>query len=164
MNIARRRIPAALLTLTGLFAGAFAHKTIAQSVARRREIVVKVPIAGTLTTPTEDIRLKGEARINSSSFSDSELDEPPGVVLLIDLRSVEGIGAISQARYRTEGQSRFLRELRPTDLLELTFVLAPQKTDATSSVVSVRAIFELTFNVDQGQLLAATASFSTPEH
>lgn len=163
MNIARRHLPLALLGLAGLVAGAVSTRAWGLILFARRADQLLVRIAGTLSTETEDISLKGIARIKSTSFSDPDLAGPPGVSLLIDLINVVGVGLKSNTRYFAHGENRVVRELRDTDLVELTFPITPLNVSPTSAAIPVLAIFQLTFDVDQGQLTTATASFSTLE-
>lgn len=162
MNIARRRIPAALLAFAGLLTSVVSGSTTTRPLFSRRAAQRIVPIAGTLVGETEDIDLKGLARINSTTFSDPDLGGPPGVVLLIDFIAVIGVGRKSHTAYFAHGENRVVRELRATDLVELTFPITPLKVSAIKTAVPVLASFQLTFDIDQGQLRAATASLSTP--
>lgn len=163
MNIARRRIPAALLAFAGLLTSVVSGSTTARPrFFPRRAAQRIVPIVGTLVGETEDIDLKGLARINSTTFSDPDLGGPPGVVLLIDFIAVIGVGRKSHTAYFAHGENRVVRELRATDLVELTFPITPLKASAIKTAVPVLASFQLTFDIDQGQLRAATASLSTP--
>ncbi|MCO6057832.1 hypothetical protein NG726_14280 [Pseudomonas sp. MOB-449] len=162
MNIVRRQIPAALLTLAGLVAALVSRAAAALPVFQRRADQLIVPIAGTLETPVEDISLKGMARIRSTSFSDPDLNGAPGVILLIDFLNVLGEGLTSHTRFIAHGENRVVRVLRETDEVELTFPITPVNANATITARPVLATFELEFNVDQGQLMAASASFSTP--
>ncbi len=162
MNITLRRIPPALLAFAGILASLVSSSAAADPRFSRRADTLVVPIAGTLEGETEDIALKGQARINSTSFSDPDLGGAPGVILLIDLLSVVGVGLQSRTRYFAHGENRVVRELRSTDLVELTFPITPVNGDPTKTALPVLASFQLTFDVDQGQLRAASARFSTP--
>ncbi|AYC32052.1 hypothetical protein D3880_06500 [Pseudomonas cavernae] len=162
MNIAQRRILPALLAFVGLLASLVSSGAAAVPLFSRRAAQLIVPIAGTLAGETEDIALKGRARINSTTFSDPDLGGEPGVVLLIDLIAVIGVGLQSRTRYFAHGENRVVRALRSTDLVELTFPITPVNVSAIKTAMPVLASFQLSFDVDQGQLLAASASFSSP--
>ncbi|MCY1278608.1 hypothetical protein D9M68_366000 [compost metagenome] len=162
MNIARRQIPLFLLGFGGLLASAVSGSSAALTLFPRRPAQLIVPIAGTLVGETEDIVLKGLARINSTTFSDPDLDGPPGVILLIDLIAVVGIGLKSRTTYFAHGENRVVRELRSTDLVELTFPITPLNASATRTAVPVLASFQLSFDVNQGVLRKAKASLSSP--
>ncbi|AOE85393.1 hypothetical protein [Pseudomonas sp. TCU-HL1] len=163
MNIARRQIPAALLTFAGLVAALVSRSAAALPVFQRRADQLIVSIDGTLETPAEDISLKGMARIRSTSFSDPDLNGAPGVILLIDFLNVLGVGLTSRTRFFAHGENRVVRVLRQTDEVELTFPITPVNAKATITALPVLATFELEFDIDQGQLTAASAFFSTPE-
>ncbi|NWL76107.1 hypothetical protein DM872_04505 [Pseudomonas taiwanensis] len=163
MNIDRRHLPAALLTFVGLVAATASGIANALPLFKRRADQLVIPIAGTLTTATEDISLKGTARIRSTEFSDPDFNGPPGAILFIDFLNVVGAGLTSKTRFFAHGENRVVRELRPTDVVELTFLITPVNAKATVAAIPVLATFQLTFNVDQGQLTAATGSFSTPD-
>lgn len=162
MNITHGRIPPSLLAFVGLLASVISSSAAAVPIFQRRAAVMTVPIAGILTGKTEDISLNGVARINSTTFSDPDLGGQPGVVLLIDFLNVTGIGLQTRTRYFAHGENRVVRELRPTDVVEVVFPISPGNAARTKATESVLATFQLTFDVDQGQLKAATASFSTP--
>ncbi|WP_044872349.1 hypothetical protein [Pseudomonas sp. LFM046] len=162
MNIARRHLPTVLLTLAGLAAATASDIARAVPLFPRRADQLIVPIAGTLTTPTEDINIKGQARIRSTSFSDPDFNGAAGVLLVIDFLNVLGVGATSGTRFLAHGENQVVRELRPTDVVELTFPMTPVGARPTVAAISVLATFQLTFDVDSGQMTAATASFSTP--
>ncbi|UCO95949.1 hypothetical protein LF844_14720 [Metapseudomonas lalkuanensis] len=163
MNIDRRYLPAALLTFAGLVAATTSHLARAVPLFTRRVDQLVVPIAGTLTTASEDINLSGAARIRSTEFSDPDFKGPPGAILFIDFVNVVGVGLTSKTRFFAHGEQQVVRELRPTDVVELTFLITPVNARATAEAIPVLATFQLTFNVDQGQLTAATGSFSTPD-
>ncbi|MBD2840554.1 hypothetical protein ID144_26265 [Pseudomonas sp. JM0905a] len=162
MNIDRRHLPAALLTFAGLLAATASGIAKALPLFTRRADQLMVPIAGTLTTATEDINLSGIARIRSTEFSDADFNGPPGAILHIDFVNVVGAGMSSKTRFFAHGEHQVVRELRTTDVVELTFLITPVGARATTVAIPVLATFQLTFNVDQGQLTAATGSFSTP--
>ncbi|MFZ6050185.1 hypothetical protein ACFW0H_29200 [Pseudomonas sp. CR3202] len=162
MNIARRSLPTTLLAFVALVIGLVSRRAAAAPVFQRRPDQRVIPIAGTLTTATEDISLTGQARINATTFSDPDLGDEPGVTLLIDFLNVIGVGLTTGTRYVAHGENRVVRVLRPSDVVELTFLLTPVNVSSTSVAIPVLATFQLTFNVDQGQLIAASASFSTP--
>ncbi|MFU4581444.1 hypothetical protein ACM71K_30475 [Pseudomonas aeruginosa] len=162
MNIARRSLPTTLLAFAGLVIGLVSSRAAAVPLFQRRPDQRIVPIVGTLTTATEDIALKGQARIKATTFSDPDLGGDPGVTLLIDFLNVIGVGLTTRSRYFAHGQNRVVRVLRDRDVVELTFPITPLNVSAIRTAIPVLATFTLTFNVDQGQLLTATASFSTP--
>jgi hypothetical protein len=163
MNIARRHLPTALLTLAGLAAAAASDIARAVPLFQRRADQMVISITGTLAAPTEDISLSGQARIRSTSFSDPDFNGAPGVLLAIDFLNVQGVGAISRTRFFAHGENQVIRELRPTDVVELTFPITPVNVRTTETAIPVLATFQLTFDVDQGQLKSATGSFSTPD-
>ncbi|WP_044871741.1 hypothetical protein [Pseudomonas sp. LFM046] len=162
MNILHGRVPPALLAFFGLFAILQSSTAAAVPVFARRAALRTIPIAGVLAGQSEDIDLKGMARINSTTFSDPDLGGAPGVELFIDFLNVVGVGRSSGTRYFAHGENNVVRELRPTDVVELIFPIAPVNAGTLASTESVLAIFQLTFNVDTGQLLTAAASLSTP--
>ncbi|MDH4871957.1 hypothetical protein [Pseudomonas sp. BN515] len=163
MNIDRRHLPATLLTLAGLVAATASGIANALPLFTRRADQLLIPITGTVTTATEDISLKGIARIRSTEFSDADFNGPPGAVLFIDFVNVVGDGMTSKTRFFAHGENRVVRELRATDVVELNFLITPVNAKATATSIPVLATFQLTFNVDQGQLIAATGTFSTPD-
>lgn len=162
MNIARRHFPSALLGAASLLAIAASGTATALTLFPRRAAQTLVPIAGTLSTDLDEIPLRGVARINSTTFSDPDLGGPPGVILLIDFIAVVGISRKTRTTYFAHGENRIVRELRSTDLVEVTFAITPLNVSATKTALPVLATFQLSFNVDQGQLLKATATLSTP--
>ncbi|MDH4567386.1 hypothetical protein E8E95_11915 [Pseudomonas sp. BN414] len=162
MNVARRHFPSALLGAASLLAIAASGTATALTLFPRRAAQLLVPIAGTLSTPLDEIPLKGVARINSTTFSDPDLAGPPGVILLIDFIAVVGISRKTRTAYFAHGENRVVRELRSTDLVELTFPITPLNVSAISNALPVLATFQLSFDVDRGVLLSAKADLSTP--
>ncbi|WP_044872954.1 hypothetical protein [Pseudomonas sp. LFM046] len=166
MNIKHGRFPPALLAFAGLVAvlesSSAASSRSSTNAFQRRTDVKTVPIAGTLAGKTEDIDINGTARIISTAFTDDDPGALPGVFLLIDIIEATGVGQQSGTLYLVHGENQVLRLLVATDVVELTFPISPANAKKSSATETVLATFQLTFDVDSGQLTAATASFSTP--
>ncbi|WPC06104.1 hypothetical protein SBP02_04950 [Pseudomonas benzenivorans] len=169
MNIRRVRLTVPLLALAGAAAGLLSRSAGAapsqpqpQSFARRESLLV-VPIAGSLDGEPEDIELQGRAKIRSTAFTDADLGEPPGVLLAIDFLNVIGVGESTGTRYFVHGEHTVVRRLRESDRVELSFPISPVGARETAATRAVRAAFELSFDLDNGKLQAATARFSSPE-
>ncbi|MBD2840008.1 hypothetical protein ID144_23470 [Pseudomonas sp. JM0905a] len=162
MNILHGRIAPALLAFAGLVAVLESSSAASSRSFERRTDVRTVPIAGTLAGKTEDIDIKGVARVISTAFVDDDPGAPPGVFLLIDFIEATGVGQQSGTLFLVHGENQVLRLLIPTDVVELTFPISPANARKSAATESVLATFQLTYNVGQGQLIAASASFSTP--
>ncbi|RJG12368.1 hypothetical protein D3879_03475 [Pseudomonas cavernicola] len=162
MNTGHPRFTSALLALAGIVGSLIWESASAAPSPARQTSQLIVPIEGTLDGATENIALKGQARIRSTMFTDPDFDGPPGVILSIDFLNVIGVGQSTGARYFAHGENTVVRPLRPSDLVELTFPITPVNANATESARPVLASFTLTFDVDNGQLRAAIANFSTP--
>jgi hypothetical protein len=162
MNIMHGRFPPALLAFAGMLAVLESSSAASRRRFERRTDVKTLPIAGTLAGRTEDIDINGTARIIATAFIDDDPGAPPGVFLLIDFVTATGVGQQSGTLYVVHGENQVLRLLRQTDIVELTFPITPVGARKSAATESVLATFQLTFRVDQGQLTAASASFSTP--
>ncbi|MFZ6049320.1 hypothetical protein ACFW0H_24760 [Pseudomonas sp. CR3202] len=162
MNITHGKIPPALVAFVGLLASLVSSSAATSPLFQRRTDVRTTPIAGTLAGKTEDIDLSGLARINATAFTDDDPGSPAGVFLLVDLQEVTGVGQQTGTRYLAHGQNQVLRELQQVTVVELVFPVSPENASKTEATEAVLATFQLTFDVAQGQLKDATASFSTP--
>jgi hypothetical protein len=149
-----------LLVLLGTIAGAPWNTTA--TLAAPLTSSITIPIAGTVTGATESIVLSGTAEIASTFVLDTLLIEPPRELISIKLVKVSGVGLSTLARYVVAGQNVLLRPLVSSDLIEITFPLAPDTPGGTSQARPVLASFTLKFDVVVGSLTGGVARFSTP--
>lgn len=167
MKLRHARLTVPLLALAGTLASLFARSASAAPPAplptfSRQTTQLIVPIQGTLGGGAEDIVLLGRARIRSTTFTDADLGDPPGVILAVDFLNVIGVGQATGTRYFAHGENIVVRPLRASDLVELTFPISPLGARETETARPVLASFSLTFDLNDGKLKAATASFSSP--
>lgn len=167
MKLRHARLTVPLLALAGTLASLFARSASAAPPAplptfSRQTTQLIVPIQGTLGGGAEDIVLLGRARIRSTTFTDADLGDPPGVILAVDFLNVIGVGQATGTRYFAHGENIVVRPLRASDLVELTFPISPLGARETETARPVLASFGLTFDLNDGKLKAATASFSSP--
>lgn len=167
MKVRHARLIVPAVALAGAVASLLSRSAAATPAApqagfTRQTTQLIVPIQGTLGGAAEDIALLGRARIRSTTFTDADFGEPPGVILAIDLLNVIGVGQSTGTRYFAHGENIVVRPLRASDLVELTFPISPLGTRETESARPVLASFSLTFDLDDGKLQGALARFSSP--
>lgn len=167
MKLRHARLTVPIVALAGTLASLLARSASAappapQPTFSRQTTQLIVPIQGTLEGAPEDIALNGRARIRSTAFTDPDLGDPPGVILAIDFLNVIGVGQATGSRYFAHGENIVVRALRASDLVELTFPLSPVGARETEAARSVLASFSLSFDLNDGTLKAAIASFSSP--
>lgn len=134
----------------------------ASAAAAPLSATIRIPIAGTVTSPTESVTLSGSADIVSTLVLDPLLFEPPRELVTIALVNVSGVGLTTGRRYVASGQNTLLRLLVTSDTIELTFPFFPDVPDGALQARSVLAAFRLSFDLLTGTLTGGTGAFSTP--
>jgi len=119
-----------------------------------------VPIVGTVSGPPERVLFWGQARINSRLAPDPDFHRP-SLVLTIDLTGVSGVGS-SGTKYVISGPEIVQRGLAASHLVEITFPFFQSGTTGISSAQSGVASFALSFDLNTGAVMTATASIASP--
>jgi hypothetical protein len=125
------------------------------------ETSLTIPISGTVNGGAESVALSGSLRIVSTVVSDTTLASPKER-LVITLVGVSGVGLISGAQYVATGEDRLLRQLSPSDHVDVMFPfyrIGKGPRAARSAAASVT----LTFDVRARSLTGATATFGSPK-
>ncbi|MBI2316138.1 MAG: hypothetical protein HYU75_03675, partial [Betaproteobacteria bacterium] len=154
---------ALLAGLTANLAWQSAAAQIPSSLLSRPVTNLIVPIAGTVEGVGETVALSGRARVIATVVPDPDFGGPTSVLLSIDLLNVAGVGQSSGARYVATGEQKLLRLLSSSDVVEVTFPVAPVGAKGTASVRPLVASFNLSFDTGNGQLRRALASLSAPD-
>jgi hypothetical protein len=121
----------------------------------------QVSISGTVSGAPESVAFSGTASINSRLAPDPDFGNHK-VVLIVDLRSVSGVGAATQTKYVISGPDIMHRHLGAADMVNITFPFAPAGSTGVGDARSGLASFALSFDVNTGAVTAATAAVGTP--
>lgn len=121
-----------------------------------------VDVNGTVSGAPESVVFSGTASINSRLAPDPDFGNHK-VVLIVDLRSVSGVGATTLSKYLISGPDIMHRRLATTDQVSITFPFAPEGAAAGDKARPGLASLALTFDTNTGAVTAATASVGTPD-
>jgi hypothetical protein len=119
-----------------------------------------VDIGGTVSGGPESVVFSGTASLNSRLAPDPDFGKHK-VVLIIDLRSVSGVGSSTLSKYVISGPDIMHRRLGATDLVDITFPFLPEGSEDTGAARPGLASFTLSFDTNTGAVTAATAAIGT---
>ena len=121
----------------------------------------QVSISGTVSGAPESVAFSGTASINSRLAPDPDFGNHK-VVLIVDLRSVSGVGAATQTKYVISGPELTQREVAASHAFEFTFPFRSAKTASTAAVRTGVATLVLDFDVKTGAVTKASGNVSSP--
>jgi hypothetical protein len=158
-----RRTFLARAALPVLVAGAFAWwGGTSPAGAADPGTTTQVSVSGTVSGAPESVDFAGTASVTSRLSPDPDFGNHK-VVLIVDLRTVSGVGASTQTKYVISGPDIMHRPLKATDLVNITFPFAAAGTTGVNDARSGLASFALNFDVNTGAVTSATAAVATPD-
>jgi hypothetical protein len=124
---------------------------------------LEIAISGTVDGVSESVHLSGFAHVKSTLVTDPHRGHPPAALLAVDLLDVSGVGLSTGARYVSSGDDNLIRQLAPSDQIDITFPFFPKEPGGVSLARSAVVSFDLSFDVGTGQVTGGTASLTTPD-
>jgi hypothetical protein len=127
--------------------------------------VALIPVSGIVTGQPESVRFSGQAQVSSELVLDtSKFNQPPAVILTVDLSKVSGTGSSTGARYVVAGDGTVIyKQLVSADTLEIPFPFSRGSMSASSARSGV-ASFALSFDLNTGAITNGTASVAEPNY
>ena len=147
-----------VLTFVAVLAAAGSSDTPAAALESR----LTIPISGTVDGGAESVSLSGSLLIVSAAVAADATLASPKTRLAIRVVNVSVVGLMSGAIYIATGEDRLLRQLSPSDHLDVLFPFY-RASDGPGAARPAMASITLTFDLPARSLKSATATFGAPK-
>ena len=159
MQTRRLLLAVVLPLLVGIIGGLVGGSSPAHAVVSiAYSGTTRIAYGGTVRGAPEPVLLLGFVQIDTRVIRDPDTGEPDAVRLSIDFSGVNGVGLKTGTRYVASGGQDLVRQLVPTDVVDVTFAIQPSGAGGHMYARSALASFTLKYNVSAEAFASGSAS------